>query len=90
MIELTPESEAVLYDLPAERYHRAPGVSNSMLKHLARSPAHLQEYLQHPTEQTRDMLMGSVVHQLLLEPDKPWDWAVRPPGLDGRSKEARG
>ena len=78
-----------IYDLPAPQYHAAPGVSNSMLKHLARSPAHLQAYLENPPEQTPAMLFGQIVHQLLLEPDKPWTWAVRPPGLDGRSREGR-
>jgi exodeoxyribonuclease VIII len=84
------ESEAgIVYNLPAEHYHAAPGVSNSMLKHLARSPAHLKTYLEQPPEQTPAMLFGQIVHQLLLEPDKPWNWAVRPPGLDGRSKEGK-
>ena len=73
--------EGVFYDMPASRYHMAQGVSNSMLKHLARSPAHLQAYLDQPEEQTPAMLFGQIVHQLLLEPDKPWTWAVRPFGL---------
>jgi hypothetical protein len=81
--------EGVIFDLPSERYHAAPGVSNSMLKHLARSPAHLKTYLEQPPVQTPAMLFGQIVHQLLLEPEKPWFWAVRPPGLDGRSKEGK-
>ncbi|HET7624385.1 MAG TPA: PD-(D/E)XK nuclease-like domain-containing protein [Verrucomicrobiae bacterium] len=82
-------TEGIFHNLPARQYHAAPGVSNSMLKRLARSPAHLQTYLEQPPEQTPAMLFGQIVHQLLLEPDKPWFWAVRPPGLDGRSKEGK-
>ncbi len=84
-----PAAEGIYLDLPAEQYHKAPGVSNSMLKRLDRSPAHLQAYLEQPQEQTPAMLFGSVAHQLLLEPERPWSWAVRPPGLDGRSKEGK-
>lgn len=82
-------SEGIFYDMPAEQYHAASGVSNSMLKRLARSPAHLRSYLDEPEEQTPPMLFGQVVHQLLLEPTRPWTWAIRPPGLDGRSKEGK-
>jgi hypothetical protein len=82
-------SEGIIHGLPAERYHAAPGVSNSMLKHLARSPAHLQASLEQPPAQTPAMLFGQIVHQLVLEPNRPWFWAVRPPGLDGRSKEGK-
>jgi hypothetical protein len=81
--------EGVFYDMPASRYHAAQGVSNSMLRHLARSPGHLQAYLEQSEEQAPAMLFGQIVHQLLLEPDQPWSWAVRPPGLDGRSKEGK-
>jgi len=88
-LELIESPEGILYDLSSERYHAAPGVSNSMIKHLARSPAHLKTYLEQPPEQTPAMLFGQIVHQLLLEPDRPWKWAVRPPGLDGRSKEGK-
>lgn len=84
-----PEIEGIFHGLDSAAYHRAPGVSNSMLKHLARSPAHLQTYLEQPAAQTPAMLFGQIVHQLLLEPDRPWTWAVRPPGLDLRSKEGR-
>lgn len=85
----TNPSEGIFCDLPAEQYHAAPGVSNTMLKHLFRSPAHLKVYQESPPEQTAALLFGSVVHQLLLEPEKPWTWAVRPMGLDGRSKEGK-
>jgi hypothetical protein len=88
-LEIVENWDGIVYDLPAEKYHAAPGVSNSMLKHLARSPAHLQTYLEQPKEQTSAMLFGQIVHQLLLEPNRSWNWAVRPPGLDGRSKEGK-
>src|SRR5690242_16583764 len=82
-------AEGVFHGLDSGVYHAANGVSNSMLKRLGRSPAHLKAYLEQREAQTPAMLFGQVVHQLLLEPDKPWFWAVRPPGLDGRSKEGK-
>ena len=82
-------AEGIVHGLDSGVYHAAKGVSNSMLKRLGRSPAHLKAYLEQREEQTPAMLFGQVVHQLLLEPEKPWFWAVRPAGLDGRSKEGR-
>jgi hypothetical protein len=77
------------FNIPASDYHQAPGVSNSMLKQLSRSPAHLVEYLAHPPEQTPAMLMGSILHQMVLEPELPEFWRVKPSGMDGRSKAGR-
>jgi exodeoxyribonuclease VIII len=41
-----------------------------MLKHAARSPAHFKHALDHPAEPSDAMTLGSVVHSLILEPDK--------------------
>ena len=66
MVETNPEG--VYYDMPASRYHAAQGVSNSMLKHLARSPGHLQAYLEQPEEQTPAMLFAKVSRILFITP----------------------
>src|SRR3990167_1939136 len=79
----------VLSDLPAEQYHAAEGVSASMLKKLRRSPAHLRSWMANKPEPTPKMILGSILHQCLLEPAKPAWWLVSPQGMDGRSKEGR-
>lgn len=78
-------TEGIFHDIDSAIYHKSPGVSNSMLKHLKRSPAHLQTAIAQPDEQTDAMLFGSIVHQIILEPAKPAFWVVRPEGLDGRT-----
>jgi exodeoxyribonuclease VIII len=49
-------------------YQKAPGLSQSTLKVIGRSPAHFQYALKHPKEPTRDMLLGTVAHTAILEP----------------------
>jgi hypothetical protein len=64
-------------DLPAEEYRAKPGLSCSMLKAFARSPAHLQEKLRNP-EQTPAMRIGSLLHLAVLEPSKWSEVEVAP------------
>lgn len=72
-----PGTEGVFRDVPAEQYHRAPGVSNSMLKHL-NPPARLPVYLTEKREPSVAMVLGTLVHSLALEPDKvPMQVALR-------------
>jgi exodeoxyribonuclease VIII len=87
--EFKPNTEGVYYDLDAEVYHKAPGLSQTMIKHLDRSPSHLQAYIGAEKTTTPDMLFGSVLHQLVLEPKKDAFWVVEPEGLDGRTKEGK-
>lgn len=65
-----PGAEGVFFGLPSETYHQAPGVSNSMLQHMD-PPARLPAYLTEPREVTEFMIMGTLVHSMILEPDKP-------------------
>lgn len=58
-----------VFDLPMPDYLAAHGVSQSMLKHLARSPAHLREYIEHPEPSTPDQVMGTILHTGVFEPD---------------------
>jgi exodeoxyribonuclease VIII len=79
----------IYYDLPAEEYHAQPGASYSRLKQLARSPAHLKAYMDAPNEITTARTIGTVVHQLVLEPDRPHWWAVKPEGMSFATKEGK-
>lgn len=60
-----------IFDIPAETYHSAPGVSQSMLKHIEPTPAHLVHYLTKPRKVTPEMMLGTLTHAKILEPDKP-------------------
>lgn len=54
--------------LPMDAYLKEYGVSQSQLKELARSPAHLRQYLDHPPESTPDQIIGHITHTAILEP----------------------
>lgn len=65
-----PGSEGIYFNVPAETYHAAPGFSHSMSKHME-PPARLKAYEDDERETTLPMIMGTLVHAALLEPDKP-------------------
>lgn len=70
-------------------YHAAHGISKSDLDLLHRSPAHYKYAKENPREQTISMLLGSVTHKLLLEPeDFAKEYAVMPE-CDRRTKEGK-
>lgn len=60
-------------DLTNEAYHASEGLSSSNLKHLLKSPAHYKQALSEETEQSSEMRFGSIVHAMILEPDKVKD-----------------
>jgi exodeoxyribonuclease VIII len=82
---LAVREEGAFFDMPANEYFSSPGVSNSMLKHLGGteddpgSPAHFVEQFKHRDEQTRPMLLGSLAHAKILEPNKPFPRIVIQP-----------
>jgi hypothetical protein len=55
--------------IPAALYHSIDAVSQSRLKLLAKSPAHLRWELDHPTPPTDAMKRGTLVHTAVLEPE---------------------
>ena len=58
-------------DIPNEEYHRSNGTSSSSLKTLLeQTPAHLEYNRTHPKDSTENMKLGTLVHMLVLEPDK--------------------
>lgn len=64
----TVEANAALSN---EAYHAdRSAVSNSMLKQILRSPAHLQAYLKEPHKETPAMAIGTALHCSILEPDR--------------------
>lgn len=81
-----------IHDLKEDEYHRAAGVSKSMLDQLAwpKTAAHLRAYMDEPRKEPTDaMIFGSAVHAYLLQPDRTGVFAVRPEGLDLRTKTGK-
>src|SRR5262245_18332895 len=85
-----PHTPGVFYDLPAETYHEAPGVSASMLRHMRPTPAHLQAYLQEKPEPTPAIILGTLVHHIILEPNRPFpQLAIKPADMKFSTKEGK-
>ena len=63
---------SVLIDtaMPAAQYHATDAVSASLLKQIAKSPAHARAYLQQQQEPTAAMLFGTAFHTCILELDR--------------------
>lgn len=60
-----------LYDVEHSVYHdrNCPGVSQSHLKEILKSPRHYQRWLSEPDSSTAAMDFGSLCHIAILEPD---------------------
>lgn len=74
-------------DLPPEIYHQSPGLSQSQVKRLEVTPAHLQAYLR---KERKKEITGTLTHMRTFEPDR-FDRIVVPiPGHRGSTsvKEA--
>ena len=79
-----------VFDIPAETYHAAPGVSNSMLANMS-PPARLPVYLNEPREVTPWMVMGTLIHHRILEPSKPLPLiAIKPETYGAENKKWNG
>ena len=62
--------QGVFCGMSSNDYHAAGGVSSSMLRNMD-PPARLPAYLAAPREVTPEMMLGTLAHHMLLEPDKP-------------------
>lgn len=60
----------VIPDLPMPDYLAAKGVSQSMLKLLAKSPSHLKYSVEHPAPSTPDQIIGTITHVAVFELDQ--------------------
>lgn len=84
-----PIAPGFYYDIPDADYRKAPGMPQSRLKPILRSPAHFMTELTTPFHRTDLMLCGQVIHHLVLTPNVMPFWVVKPDGLDGRTKEGK-
>jgi hypothetical protein len=85
-MEATATAARVEFGVPFEEYLRWEGVSQSALKRMEHSPAHVRHYLDTPHEPTPAMVLGNAIHTAVLEPDKfDMRYAVAPK-VDRRTK----
>lgn len=77
-------------NLAESAYHALDAASNSTLGYMKRSPAHCKAYMEDDFEQTPSMLLGSVVHKLVLEPETfDNSYVALPAGIDKRTKAGK-
>lgn len=69
-----------------QEYRAAPGISQSELKHILVSPAHYRWAKQNPLSTTEAILMGTLLHELVLE-GRVNDRYFRPEGMLFNGKE---
>jgi exodeoxyribonuclease VIII len=69
LTQFEPNTEGVWLDLPAEVYHKAPGVSQSRLKEFDEHATPLHYKNRKPKLPTPDMEFGTICHTAVLEPD---------------------
>jgi len=84
----------IVYGMPADQYHAIDALSNSALSMLNRSPRHYWANYLNPDRPERSataaMAAGTLAHSLVLEPGTVSNlYAVRPEGMDGRTKEGK-
>ncbi len=77
------------YDMLDSDYFAMPAASNSLLRELDRSPAHLIHAINHPPEPTPAMRLGTAFHVATLEADKFDKYWGRGSELKGTTKEGR-
>lgn len=70
-------------------YRKAIGLSQSSLKIFSKSPAHYLASTEEQNEPTDAMILGSVFHAIVLQPDEAKDLYAVKQKVDGRSKEGK-
>lgn len=81
-------------DMSNKQYHSTPAISASWLKLLDKSAHHLwHAYINKDRPQpiqTAAMMLGSLTHTLVLEPEKlQEEYVIVPEGIDKRSKDGK-
>lgn len=81
-------------DISNKQYHSTPAISASWLKMMNKSAAHVWYHFINPqrpqSTPTAAMLLGSLTHTLVLEPEKlAIEYVVVPEGIDRRSKDGK-
>ena len=72
---------------PNQRYHKSEGISRSQLFYISKSPELFKYMLDNPLEPTKDLVIGSAFHKLVLEPDEFESEFLITPEVDLRTRE---
>ena len=76
--------------IPDDQYHRWPYAAQSILKILRdQTPAHAKQAMDHPSEPTPALRLGSAVHMAFLQPELFSSSYVSAPSVDRRTKEGK-
>jgi exodeoxyribonuclease VIII len=76
-----------IYQIPEEIYFAQQAVSNSLLKHMDKSPAHGLAYQNRAYEKpTPAQKLGKLIHKAILEPSRIKGIPVKPKGLNLSTK----
>lgn len=79
-----------IHHLAEPDYRALSAINKSGLDHIAKSPAHYQQYLKTPVEPTPAMIVGQATHMGVFEPELLYrHFFARPEGIDGRTKEGK-
>lgn len=70
-------------------YRAFQALNQSAAKHLLKSPAHYQAYINTPQEETKALKFGTFVHSAILEPHTLNDLYATAPDCDKRTKEGK-
>lgn len=66
----TPIKPGIYANISNAGYHASEGLSSSNIKDLNKSAAHYKASLADESEETAEMRFGTIVHTLILEPDR--------------------
>jgi len=80
--------EGLYIGMPEDQYRAANGVNQSSLKEIRRSPSHYLHSLCKPNESTPAMVIGTLLHARVLEPERRLH-VVKPDGMSFVSKEGK-
>jgi PDDEXK-like domain of unknown function (DUF3799) len=79
----------VFRGMPASEYHQVDAVSQTLLKLLRKSPAHLRQHRLFPAPSSPSQRFGTLVHDALCVGAENLQISIRPVGIDRRSKEGK-
>ncbi len=74
--------------ITSDEYHLHPAVGSSSLKYMLRSPAHYHHNLRNRPGPTPAMLLGTAIHEAILEPNLFEANAVVMPKFEGKGSQA--
>lgn len=83
------EDDEGAFDLPFDKYRDSDGVNHGTLMRMRPTPAHVLAKCE-KEEETPAMILGSLIHQSILEPERPLTRiAVKPEGMSFATKEGK-